>query len=71
MAGRGGARKGSGRKKMDGVVFTSIRIDAEVWEAIPSPKVEYVRQAVAEKLERDGEETKTVTIGICKEPTVN
>ena len=28
----------------------------EVWEAIPSPKVEYVRQAVAEKLERDGVE---------------
>ena len=56
MAGRGGARKGSGRKKMDGVVFTSIRIDAEVWEAIPSPKAEYVRQAVAEKHERDGVE---------------
>ena len=56
MAERGGKREGSGRKKMEGVVFTSIRIDAEVWEAIPSPKVEYVRQAVAEKLERDGVE---------------
>ncbi len=56
MAERGGKREGSGRKKMDGVVFTSIRIDAEVWGAIPSPKVEYVRQAVAEKLERDGME---------------
>ncbi len=41
---------------MEGVVFTSIRIDAEVWESIPSPKAEYVRQAVAEKLERDGVE---------------
>lgn len=29
MAKRGGAREGSGRKKMEGVVFTSIRIDAE------------------------------------------
>ena len=56
MARRGGARKGSGRKKMDGVVFTSTRINAQVWEAIPSAKVEYVRQAVAEKLERDGVE---------------
>ena len=38
---------------MDGVVFTSIRIDAEAWAKIPSPKVEYVRQAVEEKLQRD------------------
>lgn len=53
MAERGGKREGSGRKKMDGVVFTSIRIDAEAWEKIPSPKVAYVRQAVAEKLARD------------------
>lgn len=53
MAGRGGARKGSGRKKMEGVVYTSIRIDAEAWSKIPSPKVEYVRQAVKEKLARD------------------
>ena len=53
MAERGGKREGSGRKKMDGVVFTSIRIDAEAWAKIPKPKVEYVRQAVAEKLERD------------------
>ena len=44
------------RKKMEGVVYTVSGIDAEVWEAIPSPKVEYVRQAVAEKLERDGVE---------------
>jgi len=56
MAKRGGAREGSGRKKMEGVVYTSIRIDAEAWEHIPSPKVEYVRKAVAEKLERDGVE---------------
>ena len=53
MAERGGAREGSGRKKMDGVVFTSIRIDAEAWEKIPRPKVAYVRRAVAEKLRRD------------------
>jgi len=53
MAKRGGARKGSGRKKMEGVVYTSIRIDAEAWAKMPKPKVEYVRQAVAEKLERE------------------
>lgn len=53
MAKRGGARKGSGRKKMQGVVYTSIRIDAEAWEKIPRPKAAYVRQAVAEKLARD------------------
>jgi hypothetical protein len=53
MAKRGGAREGSGRKKMEGVVYTSIRIDAASWERIPKPKVEYVRQAVAEKLERE------------------
>jgi len=53
MAERGGKREGSGRKKMAGVVFTSIRIDAEAWAKIPSPKVEYVRQAVEEKLQRD------------------
>jgi len=46
MAERGGKREGSGRKKMDGVVFTSIRIDAEAWAKNPSPKAEYVRQAV-------------------------
>ena len=53
MAKRGGARKGSGRKKMEGVVYTSIRIDADAWEKIPKPKAAYVRQAVAEKLRRD------------------
>ena len=53
MAGRGGAREGSGRKKMEGVVYTSIRIDAEAWEKIPRPKVAYVRRAVEEKLARD------------------
>lgn len=53
MAGRGGAREGSGRKKMDGVVYTSIRIDAEAWGKLPKPKAEFVRQAVAEKLKRD------------------
>ncbi len=53
MAERGGKREGSGRKRMDGVVYTSIRINSEAWAKIPSPKVEYVRQAVAEKLERD------------------
>lgn len=53
MAKRGGAREGSGRKKMDGVVYTSIRIDAEAWEKLPKPKAEFIRQAVAEKLERD------------------
>ena len=56
MAERGGKREGSGRKKMEGVVFTSIRIDAEAWAMIPRPKVEFVRQAVKEKLERDEEE---------------
>ena len=56
MAERGGKREGSGRKKMAGVVYTSIRIDAEAWSMIPSPKVEYVRQAVKEKLQRDEEE---------------
>ncbi len=58
MAERGGKRKGSGRKKMAGVVFTSIRIDAESWAMIPKPKVEYVRQAVKEKLQRDEEEAR-------------
>ena len=53
MAKRGGARKGSGRKKMEGVVYTSIRIDAEAWAKIPSPKAAYVRRAVDEKLHRD------------------
>ena len=53
MAERGGTREGSGRKKMDGVVFTSIRIDAESWAKIPKPKAEYVRQAVKEKIARD------------------
>lgn len=53
MAKRGGAREGSGRKKLEGVVYTSIRIDAEAWEKLPKPKVEFIRQAVAEKLERD------------------
>jgi len=53
MAERGGKREGSGRKKMEGVVYTSIRIDAEAWARIPSPKTAYVRQAVKEKLERD------------------
>ena len=53
MAGRGGTREGSGRKKMDGAVYTSIRIDAASWERIPKPKAAYVRKAVAEKLERD------------------
>jgi len=53
MAKRGGAREGSGRKKMDGAVYTSIRIDAASWERIPKPKAAYVRKAVAEKLERD------------------
>ena len=53
MAESGGKREGSGRKRMAGVVYTSIRIDAESWAMIPKPKVEYVRQAVAEKLERD------------------
>ena len=56
MAERGGARKGSGRKKMDGVVYTSIRIYADAWEKIPKPKAEYVRLAVKEKLQRDEEE---------------
>lgn len=53
MAKRGGARKGSGRKKMEGVVYTSIRVYADDWERIPKPKAAYVRQAVAEKLARD------------------
>ncbi len=53
MTERGGKREGAGRKKMAGVVFTSIRIDADAWEKIPSPKVAYVRQAVKEKLQRD------------------
>ncbi len=53
MAERGGKREGSGRKKMDGVVYTSIRIDAESWAKIPKPKAEYVRQAVKEKVARD------------------
>ncbi len=53
MAKRGGAREGSGRKKMEGVVYTSIRIDAEAWAKMPRPKAAYVRQAVAEKLERE------------------
>ncbi len=56
MAERGGKREGAGRKKMAGAVYTSIRINAEAWAMIPKPKVEYVRQAVAEKLERDEEE---------------
>ena len=51
MAKRGGARKGSGRKKMEGVVYTSIRIDADAWAKVPKPKAAYVRQAVVEKLE--------------------
>ena len=58
MAERGGKREGSGRKKMEGVVFTSIRIDADAWEKIPKPKAEYVRQAVKEKLERDEAEAR-------------
>ena len=58
MAKRGGKREGSGRKKMEGVVYTSIRINAEAWERIPKPKAEYVRQAVAEKLERDEAEAR-------------
>ena len=53
MAKRGGARKGSGRKKMEGVVYTSIRIDSGAWAKIPRPKVAYVRRAVEEKLARD------------------
>ena len=53
MAERGGKREGSGRTKMGGVVYTSIRIDAESWEIIPKPKAEYVRQAVKEKIARD------------------
>ena len=53
MAKRGGAREGSGRKKLEGVVYTSIKIDLASWERIPKPKAVYVRQAVAEKLERD------------------
>ncbi len=56
MAERGGKREGAGRKKMARVVYTSIRIDAEAWSKIPKPKVEYVRQAVEEKLRRDEEE---------------
>lgn len=58
MAKRGGAREGSGRKKMEGMVYTSIRIDAEAWAKIPRPKVKYVRQAVAEKLLRDEAEAR-------------
>jgi len=53
MAERGGKREGSGRKKIEGAVYTSIRIDAEAWSMIPKPKAEYVRQAVKEKLQRD------------------
>ncbi len=53
MAKRGGKREGSGRKKMEGVVYTSIRVYADDWEKIPKPKAAYVRQAVKEKLERD------------------
>ena len=57
MAERGGARKGSGRKKMEGVVITSIRIDAESWAKMPRPNVEYVRQAVEEQQHRhEGED---------------
>ena len=56
MAERGGKREGAGRKKIEGAVYTSIRINSDAWAKIPSPKVEYVRQAVAEKLERDEEE---------------
>lgn len=58
MTKRGGAREGSGRKKMEGMVYTSIRIDAEAWEHIPAPKAAYVRQAVAEKLARDEAEAR-------------
>ena len=50
MAERGGKREGSGRKKMEGVVFTKHPHDAESWAKIPKPKAEYVRQAVKENL---------------------
>ena len=53
MAKRGGAREGSGRKKMEGVVYTSIRVYADDWERIPKPKAAYVRRAIEEKLARD------------------
>ena len=56
MAKRGGAREGSGRKKMEGVVYTSIRVYADDWERIPKPKAAYVRQAVVEKLEAEVQE---------------
>lgn len=48
--GRGGRRPGSGRKKIEGAILTTIRIDQEEWDRIPGNRTDFVRRAVHEKL---------------------
>jgi hypothetical protein len=50
---RGGRRAGSGRKvQIENGSVHSIKIADEVWNAIPEPRPEFIRQSIKDGLKR-------------------
>lgn len=50
----GGKRKGAGRRPIFAKTkLTQIRVRQDIWDAIPSPKAAWVREAIEEKAKRD------------------
>lgn len=52
---KGGKREGAGRKPLftDSVSITA-KVKREYLDTIPSPRAEWIREAIRQRLERDG-----------------
>jgi hypothetical protein len=50
----GGKRDGAGRRPIfEKTKLTQIRVNQEIWDAIPAPKAEWVREAIEEKAKKE------------------
>jgi len=54
----GGKRNGAGRRPIfDKTKLTQIRVNQEIWDAIPAPKAAWVRGAIEEKAKKENPTT--------------
>jgi hypothetical protein len=50
----GGKREGAGRRPIfEKTKLTQIRVNQEIWDAIPGPKAAWVRKAIEEKAKKE------------------
>jgi len=56
----GGKRNGAGRRPIfEKTKLTQIRVNQEIWDAIPAPKAAWVREAIEEKAKKGRNHGKT------------